>query len=48
LSAQGISLRNAQQIITGSYTGVLKLPFGEVINLRYGEPREFSIKFEKR
>lgn len=48
LSAQGIGLRKAQQIITGSYAGVLKLPFGEVIHLRYGELGELSISFEQK
>ena len=48
LSAQGIGMRKEQQIITGSYAGVLKLPFGKVINLRYGDLGEFSIRFEKK
>jgi len=48
LSAQGIGMRKTQQIITGSYAGVLRLPFGEVINLRYGDLGEFSISFEKK
>lgn len=48
LSAQGIGLRAGQQVITGSYAGVLKLPLGQLISLRYGELGEFSIQFERQ
>ncbi|MDH5611511.1 MAG: hydratase [Gammaproteobacteria bacterium] len=48
LSAQGIGMHKGQQIITGSYAGVLKFAFGEAINLRYGDLGEFSIIFEAK
>lgn len=48
LSARGIGMRQGQQVITGSYAGVLKLPMDQEITLRYGDLGQFSIQFEIR
>lgn len=48
LSTEGIGMRQGQQVITGSYAGVLKLPMEQVISLCYGDLGEFTIKFEVR
>ena len=48
LSAQNIGMRQGQQVITGSYAGVLKLPMGQAITLSYGQLGKFSIKFEMK
>lgn len=49
LSAQGIGLTAGQAVITGSYAGVIDLPFGEDISFQYGKLGQFSLRFvEKR
>jgi 2-keto-4-pentenoate hydratase len=48
LSMQGIGMRRGQQIITGSYAGVLKLPMDQVITLNYGDLGTFKIKFGRK
>lgn len=45
LSEQGIGLRQGQQIITGSYAGLLKLPMDEEITLTYGNLGCFTVRF---
>jgi 2-keto-4-pentenoate hydratase len=46
LSEQGIGLRQGQQIITGSYAGLLKLPMAEQITIRCGDFGRYVIEFE--
>ncbi len=46
LSEQGIGLRQGQQIITGSYAGLLKLPMAEQITIRCGDLGIYVIEFE--
>lgn len=48
LSAQGIGMIKGQQVITGSYAGVLKLPMHQAITLSYGELGKFMIQFENK
>jgi 2-keto-4-pentenoate hydratase len=48
LSQQGIGMRRGQQIITGSYAGVLKLPMHEPVMLTYGDLGQFRVRFEPR
>lgn len=45
LSAQGIGLQAGQAVITGSYAGVLELPFAQQIQFVYGELGEFALQF---
>ncbi len=46
LSKQGIGMRQGQQVITGSYAGVLKLQMGQPITLNYGDLGQFTVQFE--
>lgn len=48
LSANQIALVAGQAIITGSYAGVLDLPFGEDIQFQYGDWGQFRLRFIKR
>jgi 2-keto-4-pentenoate hydratase len=45
LSANGIPLQAGQAVITGSYAGVLDLPFNENIQFQYGDWGQFMVKF---
>ncbi len=45
LSSNGIPLLAGQAVITGSYAGVLDLPFGENIHFQFGEWGQFMVKF---
>ena len=45
LSAQGIGLSQGQQVITGSYAGVITLPYDKKIHFQYGELGEFEVVF---
>ena len=45
LSANGIGLLAGQAVITGSYAGVLDLPFGEDIQFQYGDWGKFRLRF---
>jgi len=47
LSQQGIALRRGQQVITGSYSGVLKLPVEQLVTLGYGKLGEFTLQFSE-
>lgn len=48
LSTQDIGMYQGQQVITGSYAGVLKLPMHQAITLSYGDLGSFVIQFEKK
>jgi 2-keto-4-pentenoate hydratase len=48
LSANHICLHAGQAVITGSYAGVLDLPFGELIQFQYGDLGQFSVQFVAR
>lgn len=48
LSEQGIGLHRGQQVITGSYAGLLKLPMDQTITLSYGDLGSFFIQFEHK
>jgi 2-keto-4-pentenoate hydratase len=45
LSANQIALLAGQAVITGSYAGVLDLPFGEDIQFQYGDWGQFRLRF---
>lgn len=45
LSANGIGLLAGQAVITGSYAGVLDLPFGEDIQFQYDDWGQFRLRF---
>jgi len=45
LSANKIKLLAGQAVITGSYAGVLDLPFGEDIQFQYGDWGQFRLRF---
>ncbi len=45
LSANNIALLAKQAVITGSYAGVLDLPFGEDIQYQYGDWGQFRLRF---
>lgn len=45
LSTQGIGLQQGQYVITGSYAGVLELPFQQNCQFNYGGLGQFTIKF---
>lgn len=45
LSENGIGLVAGQAVITGSYAGVLDLPFGEDIQFQYGDWGQFRLRF---
>lgn len=48
LTTQGIGLKAGQAVITGSYAGVIDLPFGEDISFQYGKLGQFSLKFVEK
>lgn len=48
LSANNIGLLVGQAVITGSYAGVLDLPFGEDIQFQYGDWGQFRLQFAPR
>jgi len=48
LSANHIGLLAGQAVITGSYAGVLDLPFGEDIQFQYGDWGQFRLRFVQR
>jgi 2-keto-4-pentenoate hydratase len=48
LSANNIALLAGQAVITGSYAGVLDLPFGEDIQFQYGDWGQFRLRFWSR
>ena len=45
LSANNIALVAGQAVITGSYAGVLDLPFGEDLQFQYGDWGQFGLRF---
>ncbi|MCE2572780.1 hydratase [Motilimonas eburnea] len=45
LSRQGIGLSKGQHVITGSYAGVLALPFNQKVQFQYGSLGEFEVEF---
>jgi 2-keto-4-pentenoate hydratase len=45
LSQQGIGIKAGQQVITGSYAGVLDLPMDKEIQFTYGELGQFKLRF---
>lgn len=45
LSAQGIGLTRGQYVITGSYAGVLDLPFQQTCQFHYGDLGQFALQF---
>jgi 2-keto-4-pentenoate hydratase len=45
LSQQGIGLNKGQQVITGSYAGVIELPLDQNITFIYGNLGRFSTRF---
>jgi 2-keto-4-pentenoate hydratase len=45
LSARGIGLSAGQVVITGSYAGVLDLPFAQNIRFQYGHLGQFELRF---
>jgi len=45
LSANNIAMLAGQAVITGSYAGVLDLPFGEDIQFQYGDWGQFRLRF---
>lgn len=45
LSAHQITLKAGQAVITGSYAGVLDLPFDEEIQFQYGDWGQFRLRF---
>ncbi|WP_434340272.1 hydratase [Motilimonas cestriensis] len=45
LSQRGIGLSKGQQVITGSYAGVISLPFNKIIHFQYGKLGEFQLEF---
>ncbi|MFN6972048.1 MAG: fumarylacetoacetate hydrolase family protein [Rheinheimera sp.] len=45
LSAHQITLKAGQAVITGSYAGVLDLPFNEEIQFQYGDWGQFRLRF---
>lgn len=45
LSANHLSLKAGQAVITGSYAGVLEVPFGEEIQFQYGDWGQFRLQF---
>ena len=45
LSARGIGLTAGQVVITGSYAGVLDLPFDQQIRFQYGHLGQFELRF---
>jgi 2-keto-4-pentenoate hydratase len=48
LTAQGIGLKAGQAVITGSYAGVIDLPFGQNISFQYGNLGQFQLKFVEK
>ncbi|MCH1930291.1 hydratase [Shewanella sp. A25] len=48
LSSQGIALMPGQFVITGSYAGVIDLPFDTPCQLQYGELGQFSLSFTRK
>jgi len=48
LSAQQIGLSAGQAVITGSYAGVLDLPFHQEIQFQYGDLGQFRLRFVPR
>lgn len=48
LTAQGIGLKAGQAVITGSYAGVIDVPFGEDISFQYGNLGQFQLRFVEK
>ena len=48
LSQQGIGISAGQQVITGSYAGVLDLPLDQDIHFRYGDLGQFKLQFKAK
>lgn len=48
LNQQGIGLTAGQVVITGSYAGVLDLPFDQVIEFQYGHLGAFRLCFREK
>lgn len=48
LTAQGIGLKAGQAVITGSYAGVIDLPFGQDISFQYGNLGQFQLRFVEK
>jgi 2-keto-4-pentenoate hydratase len=48
LSQQGIGIQTGQQVITGSYAGVLDLPMAQEIQFRYGDLGQFQLMFRAK
>lgn len=46
LSQQGIGIQAGQQVITGSYAGVLDLPMDQDIQFSYGDLGQFQLMFQ--
>jgi 2-keto-4-pentenoate hydratase len=48
LSQQGIGIQAGQQVITGSYAGVLDLPMDQDIHFAYGDLGQFTVMFQAK
>ncbi|MCL1077423.1 hydratase [Parashewanella spongiae] len=48
LSQRGIAIKAGQHVITGSYAGIIRVPFDRNITLQYGDLGEISLKFDRK
>ena len=48
LHQRGIAITAGDKVITGSYAGIVKVPFNKRVNFKYGELGEFSVTFNAK
>jgi 2-keto-4-pentenoate hydratase len=47
LSSRGVGLKAGQIVITGSYAGVIDVPLGQALMLRYGDLGQVHFEAQK-
>lgn len=48
LRARGIAINAGDNVITGSYAGIVNVPFGKKIEFKYGELGKFNVTFASK
>ena len=48
LRQRGIAIKAGDKVITGSYAGIVKVPFDKKVNFKYGELGQFSVTFRAK
>ena len=48
LRQRGIAIKAGDKVITGSYAGIVKVPFNKPVNFKYGDLGDFSVIFNAK